>query len=544
MTPASRPRAATVPLWLTIGFVSAFALAPAAYLFATAWIDVGGWSGALRVASDPANRAAFDQSLLQGGLSAVLAVAIGYPAGLFLGRYSWRGRDAVRSLLLVPFLLPSLVVVFGLLELFGPSGVIGGPVASTRPLAEGLPAVVAANLLFNVPLVMLFTASGCEAASPALEETVASLGGGPWRGYRDVWAGPTWTGAACGGLLTFVFSALSFAPPLLLCGPRCATVEVRVWELYAGALPDPAAAGVLALFLVAGFLAPTAAYLVLARRLAPNRSAPFVRRPVPWRTPLAGALAAVAAVVLASELLLLGVVVERSVLPAAGRATGNAWVQLFSGRTSSVLGLGLGQVVVNSLVFAALAAAVALLVALATSYVGLRRPSASYPLGLVTFVPVLLSPVVLAFSLSRLWQAPLGGPANVWLLIVLSQALTGLPFALQSLTISLRAVPSSAREAAETLGASSWEAFADAELPRVAPGVEQATLFALALGLGEFTATYFLVTPSWTTVPVAVYSLEQARGLFPASEAAAALLLFLSLAVYAATVWGARRARG
>lgn len=525
-------------------FVVAFAVAPAAVLFAGSVAMRGGIDGVAAVASDPLTRASVVQSLVQGGLSALLAVALGYPAGVFLGRYRWPGRAVVRSVLLVPFLLPSLVVVVGLTELFGPSGVVGGALPAVRPLASGIPGVVVVNLLFNVPIVMLFTASGCEGSSAPLEETVASLGGGPWRAYRDTWALPSLTGAAAGGLLAFVFSALSFAPPLLLCRTGCATVEVRVWQLAAGNAPDPAGAGVLALLLVGGFLAPTVGYLLLARRLpslgaGPNEEA----RTVPWRSPAAWGLAAVTAAVLATELGLLAVVVARSLVTPGAGGFGGAWSLLFSPRVSARLGVSIGTAVLNSVAFAAVAAAIAVVVAVAVAFVGLRHRAASSLLGLATFLPVLLSPVVLAFALARLWTGPLGGPANVWLLVCLSQALLGLPFALQSLELPLTSLPASLRESAESLGATPWGAFADAELPRVAPGIERAALFALALGLGEFTATYFLVTPGLTTLPVAVYALDT-RGVGPAAAAAAALLLFLSLAVYATTIAGARRVAG
>jgi thiamine transport system permease protein len=68
-----------------------------------------------------------------------------------------------------------------------------------------------------------------------------------------------------------------------------------------------------------------------------------------------------------------------------------------------------------------------------------------------------------------------------------------------------------------------------------------AGLFAFALGLGEFTATYFLVTPNFTTLSVAVYDLQGLRQ-FPLAEAAAGLLLVVSLAVFAAVHYGGRHA--
>jgi ABC-type Fe3+ transport system permease subunit len=121
-----------------------------------------------------------------------------------------------------------------------------------------------------------------------------------------------------------------------------------------------------------------------------------------------------------------------------------------------------------------------------------------------------------------------------------SQAVLALPFALQSLGIPLAGLTPAAREAAESLGAPRFSAFLDADLPRVRDGLLTAALFAFALGLGEFTATYFLVTPRYATLPVALYGLVNARQL-PVADAAAGLLLLLSLVVFLVISVGGRR---
>jgi len=526
-----------------VAFVGMFAIVPAGQLFAASVQEAGGASGIARVLGDPVNQRSLENSFLQGGLSASLAVAVGYLPGVFLGRYRWPGRSAVRSLLLVPFLLPSLIVVLGVLDLFGPSGVATRAVPALAVFGNGLPAIVAANLLFNVPIVVLLTATGCEASSSDLEETAASLGGSPARVYQDTWAGPTWVGAAAGGLLTFVFSALSFAPPLLLCGAgsqRCYTVEARVWSLESTLL-QPADAGVLALVLLVLFLAPALAYLAMVRRIRPSPGLPASRSlPIPWRSPAVWAMVATTGAVLLSESALLAAVLYRSLAPPGGGALGASWARLFSPATGDRLGITIAGAVGNTLLFAVGAAVVTLLVGIAGGFVASRHRGFSLPLGLLLFVPLLLSPVVLAFGLASLWRPFLGGEANVWLLIVISQSMLALPLALQSVEIPLAGVPRAAAEAAESLGASRWGGFVDTELPRVRTGILTASLFAMAVGLGEFTATYFLVTPTFTTVPVAIYDLTYVR-LLPEADAAAGLLLAVSLAVYVVIVFGGRR---
>jgi thiamine transport system permease protein len=525
-----------------LAFVVLFALLPVAVLFSTTVSAAGGLAGIRAVVADPLDRLAIENSLLQGGLSAAIAVAVGYPVGLAIGRYAWPGRALVRSLLLVPFLLPSLVVVLGVRDLLGPGGVVSAALPALRFFGGGIPGIVGANLLFNVPIVALFTATGCAAAAPELEETVATLGGSPARAYLDVWGRPTWVGAAAGGLLTFLFSALSFAPPLLLCGPRCYTIEARIYALDKGTALAPNAAGVLALLMVAMFLPATVAYLLLFGRLRvrPGRPRP-VARPLPWRRPLGIGLAAVTAGLLLAEATLLGGVLYRSVRPGSGGPWGGAWGTLFAPSTAARIGLPATAALSNTLLFAAGAATITLLLGIAAGHAVARRPHRAGLVALVLFVPLLLSPVVLAYALATFWRPVLGGESGVWALVIVSQTVLALPFALQSLQIPLAGLPPDAAEAARTLGASPWAAFLDVDLPRARDGLVTAGLFSLALGLGEFTATYFLVTPTFTTVPVALYNLSCCSRAVGLTDAFAGLLLILSLAAFVAITVGGRR---
>ena len=521
-------------------FVLAFALVPVLLLFVTSVGSAGGWGAIGPIALSPLNRASIDNSLLQGGLSSAFAIALGYPAGVFVGRYAFPGRTLVRSFLIVPFLLPSVVVVLGILDVFGPGGLASSAIPALALFGSGLPGIVAANLVFNVPIVVLFTATACESTSVELEETVGALGGGPFRAYRDVWGAPTWVGAAAGGVLTFLFSALSFAPPLLLCGPRCYTVEARIWSLDQVFL-SPSSAGVLALVMVALFLLPTILYLALLGRLRayPGRRA-RVLRTLSRRTWGGLALGLEALLVLAAVAFVLAGVLYRAIEPTGGAGAGRAYLTFFSAATTARLGISGVGLIGNSLFFASVAAAIAILLGIPAGYAIARRATRAGALGLFLFLPLLLSPVVLAFALASFWRPLLGGESTIWFLVIVSQSVLALPFALQSIEIPLAGLTPELRDTAGTLGASRWTAFLDADLPRVQDGLVTAGLFAFALGLGEFTATYFLVTPQYTTLPVALYRLSDARQ-FALADADAGLLLLLSLVVFFLLAIGGRR---
>jgi len=192
--------------------------------------------------------------------------------------------------------------------------------------------------------------------------------------------------------------------------------------------------------------------------------------------------------------------------------------------------------------FAGLASAIALVLAIITGQAVAHRRGLGRLLGGIAFAPLLVSPIVLSFGLSALWLAPLGGAAAVGILIVVSQATLALPFSLQGIGVSLSGLSTAPREAARSLGASPWRAYLDIELPMAAAGLRTAGLFAFALGLGEFTATNFLATPTTTTLSVLVYRLEAIRRAAFA-QSVAALLVLLSLALFVGIAFaGGRRA--
>jgi thiamine transport system permease protein len=537
----TRALADAAPLLAVVAFVAAFAIVPAMLLFAHGLSLEGGIAGIVQTADDPLNQRAVGNSLSQGGVSAIAALALGAPAGVVLGRYAFPGRRELLAVLLVPFLLPTLAVVLGVETLFGAGSVIARVVPSARALSSGFDGIVTANVLYNAPVVALLTAVGTESGSPELEETVATLGGGPWRGFRDAWGPTALLGAAAGAVLTFLFSALAFAAPLLLCGARCYTVEARVWSLDQ-VLLNPGEAAVLALLMVALLAVPAAVYLALIGRLRRIRGVRESRaRPVRWRSPWAWAAAAAPAVLAVAVFGLLAAVLLAAVRPdAAGAVTFSAFRGLFGPTVAQRLGVSTVTATANTVFFATVAASLAVLFAVSSGFGLAGRPRAARVLRAVVFAPLVISPVVLSFSLAEFWRPVFGGEYTVGVLILLAQATLAIPFALPAVEVGLRRVPRALRESAETLGARPWSAYLDVELPLVRDGLVTAGLFAFALSFGEFTATYFLATPTFNTLPIELYRLEELR-LAPLAAAAAGLLVVVSLVAFLAIVRGGRR---
>jgi len=525
---------AELPLAL---FVLLFVALPAAALFAGAVDRFGAGTGFAALVWGPSlgsqvARRALENSFVQGGLSAGLAVAWGYPCGVFLGRHGFRGRDLLFSFLLIPFLLPPLVVVLGIDELFGGSS----PLASgLGVLGHGLPAIVLANVFYNASIVALFTSAAIANASPRLEEAVESLGGGGWRRFRDVWGRGSLLGAASGGLLTFLLSFVGFAAPLLLGGPSNYTIEVWIYSLTRTVYAAPTLGAGLALWTVALLCIPAVLYLVVARRArligGRERGTPRLY-PVYWRRPTTAALAATMVALLVFVGAMLGAVLLLSFHLVGGGWGIENWSALFTARTTAAVGIPTGQALVNTLFFAGAATAIVATLVLLVAYASTRPRREIGVLEGLAFLPVLLSPVILAFALRDFWGSSLGMPPFLWTLIVASQAALALPFVLQSVRASLRSLPPNPRLAAQTLGASPWRAFWGVDVPLLRPALVAGATFAFALGLGEFAATNFLYIPTYTTLVVEAYLLETLRLPGPASALGALLVVVSGIALF------------
>jgi multiple sugar transport system permease protein len=143
--------------------------------------------------------------------SAGLEFLLGLGLALAASRLT-RGQTAVRTLLLIPWTLPTAIVgvlwawilndQFGILNhVLVRGGLIDSPVAWLAQPSAALASIVAADVWKTVPFVFLILLAGIQSIPRELYEAMAIDGGGVWAAFRYV----TWP-----HLIPFVFIALIF----------------------------------------------------------------------------------------------------------------------------------------------------------------------------------------------------------------------------------------------------------------------------------------------------------------------------------------------
>jgi thiamine transport system permease protein len=325
----------------------------------------------------------------------------------------------------------------------------------------------------------------------------------------------------------FLFSFTSFGVVLILGGPRYATIEAEIYN-QAVRLFDLRAAAVLSLVQLACVAATVWVAMRLERRvtgLAPPRpEAETLRAPRTARDKaIVGSSLGALAVFLGLPLVVL---VERSLAVGDGHGFG-AYEAL--GRPTNVLLAAPWEAVVNSVVYAAAATVVAVVVGGLAAYAIAERRSRLLD-GLV-LLPLGASAVMLGLGFLIAFDSePLDFRAAPWIVPV-AQALVAIPFVVRIVAPTLRSIDPRQREAAALLGASPSRVRREVDLPIVARGLAVAAGFAFAISLGEFGATVFLARPDNPTLPVAIFRFLGRPGEINVAQAYALAVVLMAVTV-------------
>ncbi len=422
-------------------------------------------------------------TLLQAGLSTLFSLALGLPLARALARQSaFPGRAMLLRLLSLPLALPAIVVIIGIIEVYGARGWLGGLFD-----IYGLQGILLAHVFFNVPLAARLILADLERIPPESWKLSAQLGLGPLAIWRLVEWPAIRSGIAGAALLIFLLCAASFAVVLTLGGgPRATTLEVAIYQSLRSDF-DPQRAAMLAL--VQLLLCATLALIAQgfgglgvswpALRLQPRR---YDGRAIAARVADGG-------IILLALLLLLP---PLAALIGAGLGHIDASALLLRALLTS-LGLGAAS--------AALAFAVVWPLAALAVRSGAWRKIASVAVLTAWIVP----PAALAtgWFISLIAYAGLSGLAAF--LVIAMNALMSLPFVARVLMPAFAQSAEAHDRLCLSLGLSGWNRFRLVELPAMKRAIGLSLIIALILSLGDLTAISLFGTQDFVTLPALVY---------------------------------------
>lgn len=220
----------TLPRWLFVpaGIGAAFVLLPLlAILARVPWADFPAL-----ITSD-SSRAALGLSLRTSATSTVLCVLLGVPMAVVLARTRFRGQGLLRSLVLLPLVLPPVVGGIALLYTFGRRGLLGEHLEVLGlQVAFSTAAVVIAQTFVALPFLVVSLEGALRTAGQRYEVVAASLGARPTTVFRRITVPLVLPGLLSGTVLAFARALGEFGATITFAGSLEGVTRTLPLEIY------------------------------------------------------------------------------------------------------------------------------------------------------------------------------------------------------------------------------------------------------------------------------------------------------------------------
>ncbi len=469
--------------------------------------------------------AAIRFTLFQSVISATLSVLAAIPLARALARRQFPGRGFLLIALGAPFILPVIVAAFGLLAVWGRSGLVSeaiGSVGLGRLDIYGLPGVVLAHVFFNLPLATRLILQGWASVPAEHFRLSAQLG---FKGLDEFkwleW--PMLKQVVPGAfMLVFILCMTSFAIVLALGGgPKATSVELAIYAALRFEF-DLGRAAVLALCQVGLSAAAAIALLTAGRPVDLGRGLGAAR--ANWRD--GGYMTDTLVITAGATFLLLplGAIVWRGLSGLAlvldmrllEAVVTSLWVSL----TSTCLAVG------GALGIAALAA----------------RSGRGWMVEVTATLVLIVSPFVLGTGLFIMINPYFDPFTLAFPVTALVNAALSLPFCVRILVPALTRLDQNYGRLGDALGISGLDRWRLMIWPALRGPLGFSAGLAAALSMGDLGVIALFAPVDGATVPLLMYRLMGAYQM-EAAAGVALVLVGISFGVFALFDWGGRLGR-
>lgn len=515
--------------WIFVGVISGLIVYPSVVLLGSSLVAEG------RVSLGHYARALSEAAVRQAFVNSVAVATAATAAGTFLGvilawltsRTDLPAARAWHTALLLPYMIPPFIGAMAWVYLLSPVGYLnrlwmqvsgfGTPLA----VIYGPAGIVFVLTLYGYPIPYVVVRAALERMNPALEEAARMAGARPLQVMRDVVVPLVLPAIGSGALLLWVSSLANFGIPAILGFPaRYFVLPTRIYAtvLSFGTPDNLRAAAALSLLLAA----PAGLALVLQRGLVGRGGGRFavvtgqgggggrieLGR---WRW-AAGVF--VAAVVGIATVLPLGALLLTSLTRAYGVPVGpeNLTVEHYQ---TVLFGIPkVGRALRNSLMLAAGAATLVVLLAVAVAYLSERaRWRAAQVLEGALAIPYSVPGTVVAVALILAYARPIP-VVNIrlydtaWILLA-AYVTRFVAIGLRTASSGLAQVHASLEEAARIAGAGAGRAVVDVVVPIMWPSVRSAWVLVFIPAVAELTLSVLLYSVGNETIGVVIYGLHE-----------------------------------
>jgi thiamine transport system permease protein len=463
-------------------------------------------------------------TLWQAALSTLVTVFIAIPGAYVLYRKSFRGQQAIRALIIIPFVLPSIVVAVGF-TVFREAHDFWIDLGITF-LSDPVYWIIGAHVFVNYSIAVRTIGGVWATMDPEIEEAAELDGAGRLKNLLAISLPQLRPAIFSASALVFLFSATSFGVILVLGGGQIQTIETAIYFSATQFLDLEAAA---ALVLVQTLITATA-FLVessLAKGTVGLEQV-FEGSPKPKLDHRDLPATSITTVIVVGLLVMPMVLVLVEAFKVGDGYGLQNFFNLSTRGARDLLNISVLDAAGNSIRNMAVAAVIAFVLGTLISWLLVRTKQKL--LDLVFLVPLGVSSVVLGFGFLVSFNADWFPLRSSWLIVPLAQALIALPMVIRLVYPALVSIGKEPIEQASLDGASSFQIWRFVESGMIKGVLLTALGYAAIISVGEFGASSFLAYGSEGTIPTLLFRLiarpgEQNYGM--AMAVSAILIVFV-----------------
>ncbi|MFM5968582.1 MAG: ABC transporter permease [Micrococcales bacterium] len=500
-------------------------------------LALGFEAGANSVALGTSTLAAVWFTIWQAALSTVICLLLGVPGAYLLYRRQFRGRNALRVLITLPLVLPTIVIAIAFVAFQNLNGLYS--FFGIDQESNSIFWIIAAHVFINYSLSVRSIGGVWATLDLELEEAAELAGAGRFRTLVSISLPQLRSAIVSAAALTFLFCATSYGVILILGGGLVHSLETEIASAAVQYL-DLGKAALLAMFQTG----LTIAALGLSTRIG-RRAVSLEQIDESARLPRLSRRDWAAIAVTAPTILgLIGVPLVSVLIKSFQSPTGwnfDNFTLLATRGERDLLNVTVFEAASNSLRNVLISTSLAIVIGSAVSFLLSRNirnrghQFATWLLDLAFLLPMGISSVVLAFGYLITFNGEPFALRTSWLAVPLIQSLMATPLVIRMVYPALESISPEQREAAATAGATSGQTWWYIELGIIRHVFVTAIGYAAIASIGEYGAASLLTFGNQATLPTVLFQLISRPGStnFGMAMAIAAILVVLTYFVVA-----------
>ncbi|QPK94219.1 iron ABC transporter permease [Actinomyces sp. zg-332] len=478
-------------------------------------------------------------------IASFFSVILGLPLAYVFYRLDFKTRKFWRSVIMIPFVLPTTVVGVAFRSLFAENGVLG-----FLKLDGTVTAIIIAMVFFNLCVVVRIVGVFWQGIDPRFADVARLLGASKIRIFNTITFPALLPSIISSFCVVFLFCATSFGVVLVMGGASVSTLETQIYILTTQFLDLKTASvlSILQIILVAFLLVFSSKFdtkIFYKQKLYSGKTnSRNLMKPSSFDW---GLIVSALIIVLFLIITPIAVLVVRS-FTRNGEFTFENYINLFSQDLSRSGSISVFEAMQNSLIIALVAGFISTIIGFLVSFVLSRQTFISentqnkelyirqtntarnafllvkirkflariieYALPKITkifdmlfILPLGISAATVGFGFLITVNVLIYDTAFQWWLVPFAQATVAVPLVIKSMLPVVRGIDRRQLEVACLLGASPMRRFITIESHYFIPAILNAFGLALVVSFGEFGATSFLFRSEGATLPVMIYSL-------------------------------------